>query len=344
MVVRIGDSKVVPVAKIGDSKCDEPWKTEECGTRPLGLRLNSKGRLYVVDAYKGLCAIDNIDTTTPQALGLLPLSATRSLTGGESKFFDDITIAEGAGKRGGDVVYISDVSTKWDLSNFPYGLIEHDITGRILRFDTDSYELSVVDDGFVFPNGVQITDDADAILICELGKQRILRTFISGPRYGESEVFANLPGECDNVRRSANPTVESYWVAFAMARNSSNPLLLDRLGESPLIRKFLGRFLHLFGVIIETIGELVYSESLKAIGYSFKKGMPLLMLDQCYGMIAEYDIDGNVLSAYYSLTGETSHLSEVLEVEGDNGDRILYLGSYSNSYLGRLVIKKKFSL
>lgn len=340
MVVRIEGSKIVPIAKIGDGKCDVPWQINECG-RPLGLRFNSKETLYVVDAYHGLYAIESIDTLERKVTQLLSLSETKNLKGGESKFFDDITIEEGAGQNGGDVIYISDVSTKWDLSSFANTLIEHDKTGRLLRFDTDSKKLSVVDDGFVFPNGVQITDDEEAVLVCELGQQRILRSFIRGFKSIKSELFANLPGPCDNIRRSANPDKETYWVAFASVRNASNPILLDRLSDSPLIRKFLSRFLYFSGEIIETIGELFYSESLKSVGYSFKKGMPLLYFAYGYGMIAEYDANGNVITAYSSPDGETSHLSEVCEVKGENGERILYLGSYSNSYLGRLVIPNK---
>lgn len=339
-MVRIEGSKIVPIAKIGDGRCDIPWKTDECGARPLGLRFNSMETLYVVDAYQGLFAIDSIDTKDRKVTQLLPLSATRNLKGGESKFFDDITIEEGAGKNGGDVIYISDVSTKWDLSKFPHSLIEHDKSGRILRFDTDTKKVTVVDAGFVFPNGVQITDDEDAILVCELGKQRLVRTYISGPKSGKSELFATLPGECDNIRRSANPKIESYWVAMAIARNSSNPTFLDNLGDSPLARKFLGRLIHLTGVIIETMGELFYSESLKSTGYEYKNGMPLLFMGNALGLIVEYDINGNIKTAYYSQDGQINHLSEVCEVIDENGDQILYLGSYSNSYLGRLVVMR----
>lgn len=338
MVVRIEGTKIVPIAKIGDGKCDVPWKINKCG-RPLGLRFNSMETLYVVDAYHGLYSIESIDTLERKVTQLLSLSATKDLRGGESKFFDDITIEEGAGEKGGDVIYISDVSTKWDLSNFVNTLIEHDKTGRLLRFDTDTKKVTVVDNGFVFPNGVQITDDEESVLVCELGKQRVLRTFISGPKSGKSEVFANLPGECDNIRRSA-ANKESYWVAFASARNSSNPVLFDRLADSPLIRKFLSRLTYFSGEVIESVGELFYSETLKSAGHSFKQGIPFLYFAYGFGMIAEYDGNGNVITAYYSPGGETSHLSEVCEVEGDNGERILYLGSYSNSYLGRLVVAK----
>lgn len=337
MVVRIKDSEIVPIAKIGDGKCDAPWKLEECG-RPLGLRSNSMGTLYVVDAYHGLYSIDSVDTPGREITQLLPLSATRNLKGGESKFFDDITIEEGAGKRGGDVIYISDVSTKWDLSLFANTIIEQDTTGRLLRFDTDTKQVTVVDDGFVFPNGVQISDDENSVLVCELGRQRILRTFVSGPRSGKTELFANLPGECDNIRRSANAKKESYWIALPSVRMSPNSELFDRLIESPLIRKFLGRLYYLAGGIVETIGELIYSESLKSTGHLLKNGV-LSLIAHKSGMIAELDAKGQVMAAYFSVNGEISFLSEVCEVAGDNGDRILYLGSFGNNFLGKLVVK-----
>lgn len=338
MVVRIDGSKVVPIAKIGDGKCDVSWEINKCG-RPLGLRFNSKETLYVVDAYHGLYKIELIDTPQPKVTQLLPLSATKNLKGGTSAFFDDITVDEGAGKNGGDVIYISDVSTKWDLASFTYTLIEHDKTGRLLKYDIDSQELSVVDGGFVFPNGVQITDDKKSVLVCELGQQRLIRTFIRGPNSGKSELFANLPGACDNIRRSANPNEESYWVAFASVRNSSDPLLLDRLADQPIIRKFLIRIFYFTGTVMETLGELFYWNSLKSLGFSFQRGMPFLYFAYGYGMIAEYDIEGKVIIAYSSPGGETSHLSEVCEVKGKSNERVLYLGSYSNSYLGLLVVK-----
>ncbi|KAJ6628657.1 Adipocyte plasma membrane-associated protein, partial [Pseudolycoriella hygida] len=338
-VVRIEGSQMVPIVKIGDGNCDTLWDLEKCG-RPLGLRFNSEGKLYVVDAYHGLYVIESIETTERKVTQLLPLSATKNLQGGESKFFDDITIEEGAGEQGGDVIYISDVSTKWHVSSCIYTLVEYDTTGRLLRFDTDSKKLTIVDSGFVFLNGIQITDDEDSILMCELGRQRILQTFISGPKSGRTEIFAKLPGPCDNIRRSANRDHETYWVAFAFVRNSSNPVMFDRLSESPLIRTFVSRLLYFSGELVEIVGELFYSETLKATGYSLKKGIPFFKFVNGHGMIAEYDANGEAITSYSSLDGKTGHLSEVCEVEGDNGERVLYLGSYSNSYLGKLVVKK----
>lgn len=295
----------------------------------------------MIDAYHGLFKIELADSPQPKVTQLLPLSATKNLGNGGSVFLDDITVDEGAGESGGDVIYISDVSTKWDVARFVLATIEHDKTGRLLKFDTDSGKVSVVGNGYVFPNGVQITDNKEAILVCELAKHRILRVFIRGPKSGKTEIFANLPGECDNIRRSASVDKESYWVAFGSVRNSSTTLLFDRLSDIPLMRKFLVRFLYFTGTVIETVGNFLNLERLKLMGYSLKTGMPLIYFALSnYGMIVELDANGKIITAYSSPEGKTSFLSEVCEVTGEDDERILYLGSYANTYLGRLVVRK----
>lgn len=318
------------------------WELRKCG-RPLGLRFNFNGTLYVVDAYHGLYMIESVTSKTPKVTQLLPLSATKGLKGGESVFLDDITIDEGAGTGGGDVIYISDVSTKWDLSSCINTLIEHDSTGRLLKYDVNSRKLTVVAADFVFPNGVQITDNKEAIILCEFGKQRLMRVFIKGSKVGKTELFSPLPGECDNVRRSLNPDQETYWVAFASVRNASNPLLSDRISRQPLMRKLIVRVAYLAGTFIEGLGKLFKFEFVESFGFSLKSGTQFLFLLYAsdYGMITEVNANGTIITAYSSPDGKTTHLSEVLEMKGTKEDeRILYIGSYSNSYLARLVVKK----
>jgi len=340
-IIRIEGTELVPIAKIGDGKCDVVGQMEQCG-RPLGLRFNSKGILYVIDAYHGLYMIESITTLEPNITQLLPLSATKYLKGGQSLFLDDITVDESAGADGGDVIYISDVSTKWDLSKGINILIEHDTSGRLLKYDITSKQLTVVAADFVLPNGVQITDNKEAIIVCEFGRQRLMRTFIKGSKTGETELFTELPGECDNIRRSTTDR-ETYWVAFASVRNASNPLLfLDRLSGRPLVRKFVVRLAYLTGTLIETVGNLCYFETMRSFGGSLKSGGNILfyLYASDYGMITEVNADGKIITAYSSPDGKTNHLSEVCEVVGSKDERILFIGSYSNSYLGRLVVKK----
>lgn len=362
-VVRIEENEAVPIAKIGDGKCDVAWEFHKCG-RPLGLRFNSKGILYVVDAYHGLHKIESVTSKTPKVTQLLPLSATEGLKGGLSRFFDDITVDEGAGADGGDVIYISDVSTKWDLSKCINTLIEHESTGRLLKYDINSQKLTIAAADFVFPNGVQITDNKEAVILCEFGNQQLVRVFINGPKTGKTELFAQLPGnftmqlfvwirliiilqynvkgECDNVRRSGNAEQETYWVAYASVRNASNPLLSDRFARRPLFRKFMVRVSYLTGTLVEGLGNLFNFEFFRTVGFSLKSGTQFLFLLYAsdYGMITEVNANGKIITAYSSPDGKTTHLSEVCEMKGAKDERILYIGSYSNSYLARLVVKK----
>lgn len=339
-VVRVDEDKVVPIAKIGNGKCDANSKLHECG-RPLGIRFNSKGILYVVDAFHGLHMIDSVTAPNPKVTQLLSLSATKHLPGGQSAFLDDITVDEGAGTDGGDVIYISDVSTKWDLTDCLHILLEHDTTGRLLKYDVNARKVTVVAGDFVLPNGVQITDSKDAVIVCEFANHRLMRTFIKGANTGKTELFAALPGECDNVRRSANRE-ETYWVAFGSVRNASNALLTDRLSDVPLLRKFLVRLFDLSGNVVESIGNLYNFEKLKSLGASIKPGIQHLftLYGSSYGMITEVNANGKIITAYSSPDGQTTHLSEVLELKGDKGERVLYIGSYSNSYLARLIVRK----
>jgi hypothetical protein len=62
---------------------------------------------------------------------------------------------------------------------------------------------------------------------------------LKGPKTGENEVLANLPGFPDNIRMSDHNTL---FVAFVLTRNpkSYRPSILDFLGEYPLIRTIIG--------------------------------------------------------------------------------------------------------
>lgn len=154
-------------------------------------------------------------------------------------------------------------------------------------------------------------------------------------------MFTHLPGDCDNVRRSANSDEETYWVAFASVRNSSNPLLGDYLSGYPLLRKFLVRFSYLTGTVIEALGNFYSSDAVKNFGNSLMSPRYLFFsFKSNYGMIAEVDVNGKIITAFSSPDGQTTHLSEVCEMRSKPDERVLLFGSFSNSYLGRLVIKK----
>ena len=70
---------------------------------------------------------------------------------------------------------------------------------------------------------------------------------MKGSKKGQTEVLVNLPGFPDNIRISDHKTL---FVGFAATRHPSKPVLLDLLGEYPLIR-------NMFTVCIILIFEII---------------------------------------------------------------------------------------
>ena len=65
---------------------------------------------------------------------------------------------------------------------------------------------------------------------------------MDGPKKGQYETLVNLPGFPDNIRISTHNTL---FVGFAASRHPSKPVLLELLGEYPLIRNILGSVIDL---------------------------------------------------------------------------------------------------
>ena len=165
--------------------------------RPIGMRCDTKGNLYFTEANSGLYVSD-LKTRNVQKLIGFEDTKRLSKSGQISKFFDDLVLVESSE---GMSVYLTDVSRKFSLDFWSYIYLEPDSTGRVLRYDLQTGKLSVVLDDLWFPNGIEVNDRKDALLINELTKRRVLKHYISGPKRGTTEVLIeNLPGEPDNIR------------------------------------------------------------------------------------------------------------------------------------------------
>jgi hypothetical protein len=243
-----------PLLKIVEKSCFEnPYNTTKCG-RPLGLKFDSKGVLYVVEPSVGVFSVKNIFTNNPKVELVMDIDETQVL-GQSSKFLDDLTIDEGAGLNGGHVLYLSDVSVKFDLFECILSVLGTDL-GRIVKYDVNAKRVESVAENILFPNGMEISDDRNAILYNEFVARRVIKLYIKGPKKGESEVLMKeLPGEPDNIRRSASKK-ETYWVGLFSARTAAKPNELDYYLRKPLLRKLYCRLLHLFGSAIHFVGNL----------------------------------------------------------------------------------------
>ncbi len=209
----------------------EPWVNT--GGRPLGIEFDKQGNLLVADAVKGLLAINAQSEITV---------LSNEVNGGKIVYADDVDVALNG------MIYFTDATTKFSAQEFGGTLaasllevIEHAGNGRLLAYDPQSKETTILLDGLVFANGVAVSHDQQSVLVNETGSYRVLRYWLSGPKATQIDIFIdNLPGFPDNITQS--PT-GGYWLGFASPRSKS----LDALADSPFLRKVMLRlpeFMH----------------------------------------------------------------------------------------------------
>ena len=90
-------------------------------------------------------------------------------------------------------------------------VLSGDRTGRLLKYNITSKEVTVLVRGIGFANGVALSEDRSFLLVAETSTCKILRLWLKGPNAGSVDVFAELPGFPDNIRRNSNG---EFWVAL----------------------------------------------------------------------------------------------------------------------------------
>ncbi|KAL9295265.1 Protein STRICTOSIDINE SYNTHASE-LIKE 10 [Arabidopsis thaliana] len=182
-------------------ECVRPFAPElehVCG-RPLGLRFDKKtGDLYIADAYFGLLVVG-------PAGGLAKPLVTEA-EGQPFRFTNDLDIDEQE-----DVIYFTDTSARFQRRQFLAAVLNVDKTGRFIKYDRSSKKATVLLQGLAFANGVALSKDRSFVLVVETTTCKILRLWLSGPNAGTHQVFAELPGFPDNIRRNSNG---EFWVAL----------------------------------------------------------------------------------------------------------------------------------
>lgn len=218
------------------------------GGRPLGLDFAANGMLIVADAKKGLLAI------RPDG-GLRVLSTEAN--GLPYKFTDDVDVgADG-------MIYFSDASSKFGYGQHMEDVLEHGGHGRLLRYDPLADETTVLLDGLNFANGVAVSEDADFVLVNDMGSYRILRYWLKGPQAGQHDVFFdNLPGIPDGISAGEDGL---FWVALYSPRVAD----LDRMSDKPWMRKLALRLpaslaqpkpvLHAFVLGLDSEGKVIHN-------------------------------------------------------------------------------------
>ncbi|XP_058100022.1 protein STRICTOSIDINE SYNTHASE-LIKE 13 [Magnolia sinica] len=260
---------------------------QHCG-RPLGLRFDRRtGDLYIADAYYGLLVI------RPNG-GIASQLATHA--GGKPILFANDLDVHSNGS-----IFFTDTSMRYNRLNHFFILLEGEATGRLLRYDPFSKTTHVVLHGLAFPNGVQISKDQTFLLFTETTNCRVMRYWLEGPRSGEVEIFANLPGFPDNIRLNDKG---QFWVAIDCCRTpvqevmSHNPWLRSIYFRLPLKLNYLAR----------------------------------MMAMKMYTVISLFNEKGEILEVLEDRRGEVMKLvSEVKEVDGK-----LWIGTVAHNHIATL--------
>ncbi|XP_039132505.1 LOW QUALITY PROTEIN: protein STRICTOSIDINE SYNTHASE-LIKE 13 [Dioscorea cayenensis subsp. rotundata] len=262
-------------------------KEKLCG-RPLGLRFNKiTGELYIADAYHGLMVLG--------AEGGLATPLASHVHGNPIIFANDLDLHSNGS------IFFTDTSMRYTRKDHFIILLEGEATGRLLRYDPPSKTTHVVLQGLAFPNGVQLSKDQSFLLFTETTNCRIMKYWLEGPKTGELELFANLPGFPDNVRMNDKG---QFWVAIDCCRTpaqevlSQHPWLRSIYFKLPLKLSFLGR----------------------------------IMSMKMFTVVCLFSEDGEVLEVLEDRGGEVVKLvSEVREVAGK-----LWIGTVAHNHVATL--------
>lgn len=127
--------------------------------------------------------------------------------------------------------------------------------GRLVKYDIDTGECSVVLGELFFANGIAVSPDETYVLVNETMRYRVRRVYVRGPRAGQVEVFVNnLPGFPDGISTGADGV---FWLAVFAPRNP----LLDAAGQKPWRRKAIDHFSKTTSA--EQVGDWLYVGSLQ---------------------------------------------------------------------------------
>ncbi|XP_061823240.1 adipocyte plasma membrane-associated protein [Nerophis lumbriciformis] len=294
-IVKLTGRRIHTVTRLGKLPCGSTEDEITCG-RPLGIRVGPNGTLFVADAYLG---VFEVNPTTGESTQLV--AGGQVVAGRKLMFINDLAVTQD-GKK----VYFTSSSSRWQRRDYLHLIMEATADGRVLEYDTESRELSVVMENLRFPNGIQLLPDEESVLVAETTMARIRRIHVAGLNKGGMDTFMdNLPGFPDNIRPSSSG---GYWVAMSAVRPNPGFSMLDFLSQRPWIKKLLFK---------------LFSQEV------MMKFVPR------YSLVAELHDGGLCSRTFHDPSGQVAaYISEVHEHDGS-----LYLGSFRSPYVAKLDLR-----
>ncbi|KAK4786100.1 hypothetical protein SAY86_002789 [Trapa natans] len=185
--------------------CDgtkDPKVEKLCG-RPLGLKFDNRTcALYIADAYYGLLRARRSGGPAERVApgyGGAPFKLTNGL---------DINTDTGE-------VYFTDSSKFFQRRGIVLAIMQGDASGRVMKYDPRTGNVSEVLTGLSFPNGIALSKDNSFLVVAEMGLAQLTRIWIKGRWAGTKAIFGKLARYPDNLKRTQNG---EFWVALASGR------------------------------------------------------------------------------------------------------------------------------
>lgn len=321
-VLRIEEDTLVPITKFG-KKCDGLWQEHKCG-RPLGMKFDKKGNLYVVDTYYGIFKVNvktgeykNIVNTSKPIDGKIPLLP------------NDVDITEN-----GDLY--------WTTSSVDFALYDGMLTflsnpsGRLIRYNAAKKKNEVLLQNLGFPNGIILSDDESFLLVAESLESRITKYNLKGPKAGQKEIFIDgLPGLPDNIQSDGQG---GFLITTVITVDSEHPLLTLSLTPHPNLRKMIVRLFLLMELPFKLLHDIypnTFAEKVMHALGSFQTGEILNTYKK--SLVLRLDALGNIVEA---VSSDDEILYGISEAFIHNG--FLWLGSPWRNFIARVPLKQAF--
>ncbi|GMI76750.1 strictosidine synthase 2 [Hibiscus trionum] len=197
-----------------------------CG-RPLGMALHHRTRrLYVCDAFYGFGVLG------PKGGFVTQLST--GADGEPFRFCNAIYVHQPTGN-----VYFTDASSAYDITQFQTAVSVDDSTGRLLKYDVENKQVTVLFRNLSFAAGVAVDKAEKFALVSEFIGNKTRKIWLQqGHKPYRSEIVNSLPTP-DNIKRTR---LDDFWLAAART---------DRRTESSLLP--LGVRINGNGNVLQTV-------------------------------------------------------------------------------------------
>uniref|UniRef100_A0A1B6C3Z5 Strictosidine synthase conserved region domain-containing protein n=1 Tax=Clastoptera arizonana TaxID=38151 RepID=A0A1B6C3Z5_9HEMI len=316
-VVKIVNDKMVPVVKFGN-KCEGFYEESICG-RPLGLFIDIKEQLYVVDSYFGIYR-HNLTSGESERL----VAADDNIEGKATKLLNSVAVSKDG------IIYYTLSSTHFTLEDGLYTTLGSG-SGRVIKYDPVTKSSEVLLEDLHFANGILISDDEHFLLIAETMRSRLIRFYLKGPKKGTHDIFVDgLPGLPDNLQKDNKGGFISPLV-FPVDEN--NPCIFQQLSEYPYVRRFLGRLLFLLELPFAAIQQFYpnYYTAIAKHWIGHFESLDVLLGKPTRITVLFINKDGKITKSLHGTDMKISGISDFIEWNG-----YYYLGSPFNTFLGRV--------